>query len=180
MSDPTLNPSQQVERIREILVGRELGRMERRLTSLEQPQRQATQNTRMAETQQAIIRETQELKNRIHLESTARQQQMAQLSQKISNTQPSGAAYSQLEKQLNQRVETLASELTARIDARTREILHHLQNEILQWKNEMDRDLQSIRDVKADRKDVGSRFAKIAAAAMEDENENQIQEGFLL
>lgn len=183
MSQIPINPSQQVERIREILVGREIGRMDRRLTSLEAtkaPQRVPDVTTRVADAQQVIIRETQELKQRIQQETLSRQQQIAQLAQKISRSSGSRGDSSQVERQVSERMEAIAAEMSSRVDARTREILHHLQSEILQWKHQMDRELQSIRDVKADRKEVTSRFARIAAAALEDDADLKPQEGFLL
>lgn len=183
MSQIPINPSQQVERIREILVGREIGRMERRLTTLEAtkaPHREPDVASRVADAQQVIIRETQELKQRIQQETLSRQQQIAQLAQKISRSSGGGGDSSQVERQVNERMEAIAAQMTSQVDARTREILHHLQSEILQWKHQMDRELQSIRDIKADRKDVATRFARIAAAALEDPSDTKPQEGFLL
>ncbi|GHC52432.1 hypothetical protein [Roseibacillus persicicus] len=188
MPETKFNPSQQVERIREILVGREMGRIERRLAELETTRpntttsfrREPAMDNRLATAQQTLLRDTQELKIRIQKESAARQQQIAQLAQKLSRTNGLPLNQQALEEQISDRMEKVASEMTALIDARTREILHHLQNEILQWKNQMDRDLQSIRDIKADRQDLSSRFARLAAAAMEDDGDFETPEGYLL
>ncbi len=190
MSESKFNPSQQVERIREILVGRELGRVENRLSRLESNQTAQTTfqappvsqaaHSSLENAQQMLLRETRELKQHIREEAIARQQQVSQLAKQISSSKSRPLNQGLIEKQMSERMETLAAEMTARIDARTREILHHLQNEILQWKNQMDRDLQSIRDVKVDRKEVTSRFARMASAAMGDEEEIEIPEGFLL
>lgn len=193
MPDTKFNPSQQVERIREILVGREMGRIERRLNELETSspsttsfRRETDGDQRVAATQQFLARETQELKIRLQKETAARQQQMVQLTEKLTRERavPTGALSlsdeNSIEQHLSERMETLASEMTALIDARTREILHHLQNEILQWKNQMDRDLQSIRDVKADKKDLSTRFSRLASAAMEDHSNFEVPEGYLL
>lgn len=191
MPETKFNPSQQVERIREILVGREMGRIERRLVDLENSttattpfRREPEVERRMATTQQSLLRETQELKVRLQKETAARQQQIAQLAQKISQGSagtPMGLAeQSSIERHVSDRMEKVAAEMTSLIDARTREILHHLQNEILQWKNQMDRDLQSIRDVKADKKDLSSRFARLASAAMEDNSNLETPDGYLL
>ena len=191
MPETKFNSSQQVERIREILVGREMGRIERRLTNLEAStttttsfRREPELDHRMAATQQSILRETQDLKIRMQKETAARQQQVALLSQKLEKNQAEKpmtlADQNSVEQHISYRMEKMASEMTSLIDARTREILHHLQNEILQWKNQMDRDLQSIRDIKADKKDVGSRFARLASAAMEDHSNFETPEGYLL
>ena len=194
MPETKFNPSQQVERIREILVGREMGRIERRLADLETStptattpfQRKPEIEQRMATTQQALLRETHDLKMRIQRESAARQEQISQLAQKMAREPAqTGSALgvsgqASIERHVSTRMEKLAAEMTALIDARTREILHHLQNEILQWKNQMDRDLQGIRDVKVDRKEMMTRFARIAAAAMEEAESLEAPEGYLL
>lgn len=191
MPETKFNPSQQVERIREILVGREMGRIERRLADLETSttattsfRREPEVEQRMASTQQSLMRETHELKIRLQKETAARQQQIAQLAQKVtreqSGTPMNFAEQGSIEQHVADRMEKVAAEMTSLIDARTREILHHLQNEILQWKNQMDRDLQSIRDIKADKKEMGSRFARIASAAMEDNSNFETPEGYLL
>ena len=191
MPETKFNPSQQVERIREILVGREMGRIERRLVDLETSttattpfRREPQVEKQLSTTQQSLLRETQELKIRIQKESAARQQQVAQLTQKLARantgTPMSLAEQGSIERHVSDRMEKVASEMTSLIDARTREILHHLQNEILQWKNQMDRDLQSIREVKADKKDLANRFSRLASAAMEDNSNLDTPEGYLL
>lgn len=193
MPETKFNPSQQVERIREILVGREMGRIENRLNELETTsttttsfRREPEVDLRIAATQKRLVRETQELKIRLQKETAARQQQMTQLAEKIARQKPHAAGplaladESSIEQHVSARMESLAGEMTALIDARTREILHHLQNEILQWKNQMDRDLQSIRDIKADKKELNTRFSRMASAAMEDHNNFEVPEGYLL
>lgn len=168
-----------------------MGRIERRLNDLENTstvttsfKREPEIDQQLASSQQALIRETQELKIRIQKESAARQQQISQIAQKLTRekTNPTSALPDQnaLENHVSARMEKVAAEMTSLIDARTREILHHLQNEILQWKNQMDRDLQSIRDVKADKKELSSRFSRLASAAMEDSNNFETPEGYLL
>ena len=195
MDESKFNPSQQVERIHEILVGREMGRIENRLNDLEASttsttafRREPSASRNLATTQQNLLRETQDLKIRIQKESAARQDQFNRLQETLSKQTTSSlettlAPADQaavLEQIVSDRMEKLASEMTSLIDARTREILHHLQNEILQWKNQMDRDIQSIRDVKADKKELSSRFTRLAAAAMEDDGNFEVPEGYLL
>lgn len=183
MSEAQFNPSQQVERIREILVGREIGRIERRLSHLENPEAAARAPRvpdQRAVIQHSLMRETQQLKQSLQQEAVVRQQQILQLSRRLNEASTGRNDSAALESHLRERIETMSNEMTALIDARSREILNHLQSEILQWKNQMDRDLQSIRDVKADRRDMSSRFARIAAAAMEDDSESAAPEGYLL
>jgi DNA-binding helix-hairpin-helix protein with protein kinase domain len=59
--------------------------------------------------------------------------------------------------------------MAARIDARVREILQHLQTEIVQWKRQIDRELQTVREDSVSRAELKSRFARLASAAMEDD-----------
>lgn len=183
MSEAQFNPSQQVERIREILIGREMGRIERRLSHLEKPQSTSFGSgisAQMATTHQSLIRETQQLRQNLQQEAVVRQQQISQLARRLNESAGAQTDGSASEAQLRERITAMSNEMTALIDARSREILHHLQAEILQWKNQMDRDLQSIRDIKADRKEIRSRFARMAAAAMEDEPEFETPDGYLL
>ena len=59
-------------------------------------------------------------------------------------------------------------------------MMTHLQTELLQWKGQLDRDVQAVRDVKMDRKEVMQRFARIVSAAMADEDEPNPKDGYLL
>ncbi|MDP0490877.1 MAG: hypothetical protein Q7Q71_07500 [Verrucomicrobiota bacterium JB023] len=193
MAETDLNPSQHVERIREILVGRQINRVERRLGELESIAHRQTNtvapknsNQVVQQTQERLLAETQELKARIQHETETRKKQLAQVSRILSDSrypfssQAQGAVAADLEKKTSERMETLANEMSSRIDARTREILQHLQTEILQWKNQMERDLQSLREVKADRQEVVARFSRMAQAAIAEDAPEKPAEGYLL
>jgi ABC-type transporter Mla subunit MlaD len=195
MSDPSLNPSQQVERIREILVGRQMHQVEDRLQQMEQrlsgggaPQ---GQNLALQQTQRSVLEETRQLREQLKEETRLRSQQINQLAQHLdAASQKLDAASSGLERQdrqfsgqLSKHLEDISSAMAARIDARVREILHHLQHEIGQWKNQIDRDMGSVRHDMVGRSELKSRFARLAAAAMEDEvptNAPDDEDGFLL
>ena len=59
--------------------------------------------------------------------------------------------------------------------------LQHLQTELVHWKGQVDRDVQGVRNQKADREELQNRFARLASAAME-EDPPAVREddGFLL
>jgi hypothetical protein len=59
--------------------------------------------------------------------------------------------------------------MAARIDARMREVFQHLQSEIVQWKNQMDREFHTLREDTVSRTELKNRFARIASAAMEED-----------
>lgn len=196
MSDPSLNPSQQVERIREILVGRQMHQVEDRLRDMESrlagggggsADRASFQ--RLQQAHSTLLQQTQELKEQIREESQLRSQQITHLAQHLDTaTRKLDAASAGLERQdrqlgghLSKHLEEISAAMAARIDARVREILHHLQHEIGQWKNQVDRDLHTVRDTMVDRGELKSRFARLAAAAMEDDPTPAPEEdGFLL
>lgn len=193
MSDPSLNPSQQVERIREILVGRQMDQVEERLAQMEShlaqdgPSRENIQ--RLQKAQANVLHETQELRKQVQEESQLRSQQIENLAQNINTaSEKLEAASAGLERQdrqlgthLSKHLEDISAAMAARIDARVREILNHLQHEIGQWKHQIDRDMHSVRNTMVDREELKSRFARLASAAMEDEPKQEAEDdGFLL
>lgn len=196
MPESSLNPSQQVERIREILVGRQMHQVEDRLRSMEERlaagQAGAADPASLQRLEQAhatLLREAQQLKEQMREESQLRSHQITQLAQHLDTaTRRLDAASAGLERQdrqlgshLSRHLEEISAAMAARIDARVREILHHLQHEIGQWKHQVDRDLHGVRESMVDRTELKSRFARLAAAAMEDDPAPAPEEdGFLL
>ncbi len=191
MSEVRFTPSQQVERIRGILQERESKPIEPSVRNLEIALPESwsdevpfQQRDHFDMLHQTIARETQALKKKLQVESNARQQQISQLIQSLGQSTTEGFSspnnQASLEKVVHHRLEQTTAELSAYIDTRMREMLHHLQSELLQWKSEMNRELSSIREVKADRSDIKNRFSRIAAAAMEDNSPIDVPEGYLL
>ena len=189
MDEPPLNPSQQVERIREILIGRQLHQVEDRLRQLENTLDSQGQGTnlgddvlrRMESSQAAVLEETQQLRQQLQQETQLRNSQIDRLTQQLETTCRDLHRHDQhLQKNLSSHLENISSAMAARIDARVREILHHLQSEITQWKHQVDRDVQSVRDDSVSRGELKSRFARLASAAMEDDPKPADSDGFLL
>lgn len=192
MPDPSLNPSLQVERIREILVGRQLHQVEDRLQRLEEgpsvgpgPTTPPDALPRLQQAQDRILRETQQLRQELQQESQLRARQITHLAEHLDaasrKLDTASAGLKQQDRQLSHHLEEISAAMAARIDARVREILHHLQREIGQWKNQVDRDLEGVRKEGIQRPELNRRFARLASAAMEDDPAPEPEEdGFLL
>lgn len=181
MPDSTLNPSQQVERIREILIGRQMHQVENRLQRLEAsapgPATAPDSLQRLEQSQRDVVDQANQLRQQISQEVELRNQQVAHLANHLDaasrKLQEASVGIEkqdrQLEKHLSAHLEQMSAAMAARIDARVREILQHLQTELVHWKGQMDRDMQSVRTQKVDREELKKRFARLASAAMEDE-----------
>ncbi|MGJ8694778.1 MAG: hypothetical protein ACSHYF_00535 [Verrucomicrobiaceae bacterium] len=181
MSTSPLNPAQHVERIREIIMGRDLNQVHGRLERIESgmagsgPSLSSAAVSDMQQKIASLHEECHGLRLELHQEKIMRKQQLAMIDQHLSQL----ANHPEVSGNTRD-AEDLASEMAARIDARFREILTHLQSELLQWKGQLDRDVQALRDVKIDRKELMSRFARMASAAMEDEDGPSPKDGYLL
>ncbi len=84
----------------------------------------------------------------------------------------------ELQQNLSAHLEKVNSAMAARIDARSREVFQHLQSEIVQWKNQMDREFHSLREDTVSRTELKNRFARLASAAMEEDPKPD--QGFML
>ncbi|MDB4353877.1 hypothetical protein N9Z02_01095 [Akkermansiaceae bacterium] len=181
MSTSQLNPAQHVERIREIIMGRDLNQVHGRLQRIENgldtgaTLRSSDDLHQLQQSFSELQEECHQLRLELHQEKIMRKQHMAQLDQQLRNRITSPVSSGAVEDP-----EDLAAQMAARIDARFREMMSHLQTELLQWKGQLDRDVQAIREVKMDRKEVLQRFAKIVSAAMEDADEPPTKDGYLL
>lgn len=184
-----INPAEQVERIREILVGRDIHLVNERIQKLESSihentgeiARQVSEQLHRTEQQyksaqgeiQAI---TTHIRQQLQQESVTRGQQITDLAKKIDDA---AARMDQTTQQLlnlenghnqdiTQKIENLSSEMASRIDAHSRQIMEHMHREIQQWKTRMDGQISVLSDNKVDRQELSSRFARIASAAMGD------------
>ena len=184
MSSSQLNPAQHVERIREIIMGRDLNQVHGRLERIENglgdsaPASSSPDISELKQAYSSLQKECHQLRLELQQEKIMRKQQLSQLDQTLSQLSQSPMGSTAPIAGLN--TDDLASEMAARIDARFREMLSHLQSELLQWKGQLDRDVQSIREVKADRKELSGRLSRIAAAAMEEPTPPPPEEGYLL
>jgi hypothetical protein len=168
MSTSQLNPAQHVERIREIIMGRDLNQVHGRLKRIESDLNTGTamvqsQAGKQLETSFSKLQEEyHRLKLELHQEKIMRKQQLAQIDQHLREMTQRHFNGTNIKNP-----DDLGSEMAARIDVRFREMMSHLQTELLQWKGQLDRD-------------VMIRFAKIANAAMEDGDGNNPKGSYFL
>lgn len=158
MEDPPLNPSQQVERIREILIGRQIDQVEERLSTLEE-----TIKNRTTGMEEQLVQEEQATQGSVQEDTRELRRQLEGLCRNINQHDE------ELQQNLSAHLEKVNSAMAARIDARIREVFQHLQSEIEQWKNQMDREFHSLREDTVSRTELKKRFARLASAAMEDD-----------
>lgn len=184
-----INPAEQVERIREILVGRDMELVNQRVQSLEtqlQSQSELNSNKLGKKLEQVEHQFTTSQKNmqsvanhirqQLQQEATTRGQQIGELAQKIDTAakrmdQTSQQLLNIDTKQnegISKQIESLSSEMAARIDAHSRQIMEHMHREIQQWKSRMDEQINSLSEDKLDKHELTTRLARIASAAMGD------------
>lgn len=188
-SAESINPAEQVERIREILVGRDMELVNNRIQNLEsQVQKKSTEvsqiiSQQMQRSEQKINASHQEvqqitahIRQQLQQETSTRTQQINDLAKKIDDAASRMDETSQRllsveadrGDHITQKLEGLSSEMASRIDAHSRQIMEHLHREIQQWKNRMDGQITNLSEEKVDRQELTSRLARIASAAMGD------------
>ena len=184
-----INPAEQVERIREILVGRDLELVNKRMQSLEtQIEKQSdtvsnnvTEKIKEAElqfasTQKNIQSVTSHIRQQLQQEASTRGQQISDLAKKIDSatksidqtTQKLAGLETSRPSDITKQLDSLSSKMAARIDAHSRQIMEHMHREIQQWKNRMDGQISTLTQDKVDKHDMTTRLARIASAAMGD------------
>ncbi len=183
------NPAEQVEKIRDILIGQDMQQVNDRIEKLEAAILSSNQevgqrlNHQLEQTehqfkvaQENLQTATENMRHQLHHEGVTRglqindmagkideaTEQMNELSQRLLNEE-SGSS-----KDLVQQIENLSSEMNSRIDAHSRQIMEHMHREIQQWKHRMDEQISALSAKKVDREELSQRFARIASAAMGD------------
>ncbi|MGL5017670.1 MAG: hypothetical protein ACRDBP_06025 [Luteolibacter sp.] len=185
-TSPPLNPSQAVERIREIIVGRHLERLEQRVVRLEStgPQAPAAPPPSTFLEDRIVASEAQfeALKDHIRrqLDST-RQQSELHLSQQREETQRLAAqiqqvaaakanesqppAVQQLEQKIGGWLTQWQSAFHQQLNDRDRRLAGELRNEVaLLWEN-TEAQITRIQSRAVDRDSIEERFSRIALAA---------------
>ncbi len=187
-SDP-VNPAEQVERIREILIGRDIELVNERIQQVEsRVQHQSDDVARGVSaqlhkateqynaSQESVKSMTAHIRQQLQQETVTRGQQINDLATKIDAAATRMNQTSQQllstdtgrDQNLNKKLDNLSSEMGSRIDAHSRQIMEHMHREIQQWKNRMDGQMASLADDKVDRQELSTRLARIASAAMGD------------
>jgi hypothetical protein len=194
MPEPPLSPSQQVERIREILVGRQMQVVEERLERLERllgssqpayPSPFPSSGPDLPEILAPL--EESALQGALQEESTRRDRQISEIAavlaeagERLNATSSKLSEHDRIITQdLRTTLEKISSSVAERVDARVREVLDHLQAEIDHVKHQLGVELQKVSEDKADRAEVRDRFTRLAAAAMETPSTLDPREGFV-
>ncbi len=188
-SPEAITPAQQVEKIREILVGRDMELVNGRIRQLEsrierlsnditrELTGQAGKADRQYKASQVNIRSlTSQIHQQLRQETTTRDQQINSLAKKIDDaatridrtTQQLIDADTERNNAISKKMENLISEMTSRIDSHSRQIMEHVHREIQQWKTRTDGQISLLTENKVDRQEMASRLARIASATMED------------
>jgi hypothetical protein len=180
-----LNPSQTVERIREIIVGRQLDRLEQRIARLESPgagplpvaggapfeDRIGTTEARVEALQQSLQRHaaaTREEIERQGQQQRADAQRLAAQIQQVAamkSAQDGEAAASRLESRIGTWLGNWQGALQTHLNQREQQLAGQLRGEMAAlWEN-MENQLMRLQSRATDRELIEQRFAKVAAAA---------------
>jgi cell division protein ZapA (FtsZ GTPase activity inhibitor) len=183
------NPAEQVEKIRDILIGQDMQQVNQRIDKLEASIRQSNeemsqrvaQQLEQTEQQHKVAQDslqavTENIRHQLHHESVTRGLQINDMASKIDEAAEQMNEVSQRllneesghTKDLVQQIENLSSEMNSRIDAHSRQIMEHMHREIQQWKHRMDEQISALSNKKVDREELSHRLARIASAAMGD------------
>ena len=188
-STEPVNPAEQVERIREILIGRDIELVNERIQEVKAQVANQSANVargvsdqlrKAAEqykaSQESVNTMTTHIRQQLQQETVTRGQQVNDLATKIDAAASRMDQTSQQllnvetgrDQNLTKKLDNLSSEMASRIDAHSRQIMEHMHREIQQWKNRMDGQMASLSDDKVDRQELSTRLARIASAAMGD------------
>jgi hypothetical protein len=182
-----LNPSQTVERIREIIVGRQLDRLEQRIAHLENQgpsvsgglpvisapfeERMGITEARIEAMQQSIQRQAdatcEEFERRSQQQRADAQRLAAQIQQvaAMKSSQDGEAAASQLESRIGTWLGNWQGALQNHLNQREQQLASQLRGEMAAlWEN-MENQLLRLQSRAIDRDQIEQRFNKVAAAA---------------
>lgn len=174
---PDINPSRQVERIREILVGRQMEGVERRLERLEagiRPMPSAAVDDvfqiRLATFEQRHDRQLQELRDEIDAEKARRVEETHRLASQIQAAARSRAdsgleAQVELEQKFTRWLEHWNQGFRQYLHQREQHLVNELRSELEQTREWVKSKVVADDQVKADQRRMHASFEQLAAAA---------------
>ncbi len=181
MSQPpqTPSPSHAVERIREIIVGRQLDRLEQRVALLEQTPPSDRAAWTCEPRLEAVEAQVEAIQDRLHrlseghrVESEARdlrhQEEIRRLADRIQTTAAERAtpdAIPRIEAKLGQWLSDWQSSSLRRADQRESLLISHLRAELVKFRDWVSSEAAEQNRLKADRAELEQRFSRVAAAA---------------
>jgi DNA repair exonuclease SbcCD ATPase subunit len=178
----SLNPSQAVERIREIIVGRQLEKLEARVVRLESAgscgqvpsqweERLCTAEARLEALQQSLQRldesnreqsETRSLRQQEEIQRLAAQIQQVAAIKSAANVQP---AIDQLEHKLGAWLNHWQGSLQAHLNEREERLARQMREEVATLWESTESQITRLQSRSLDRDMIEERFSRIAAAA---------------
>lgn len=179
---PTLNASQAVERIREIIVGRHLERLEQRVARLEASdapvasypeldERVLMTEARVEALQDSVNRLTDHTRDELERRNYLQREEIQRLAQQIQHataaraTADPGPAMQQLEQKLGGWLNSWKTSLQQHLDSRDHRIAGHIETELKTLKTSIDERFADFEGRFPDNKQLELRFRKIADAA---------------
>lgn len=182
--DPApLNPSQTVERIREILVGRHLERLEHRIALLESSlpptpaaptpmdERYHANEASLAALKENVQRLVESNRDQIELRFSQHQQETQRLAVQIQNVaamksrEAAPPANQQLERKLGTWLTDWQSSLQVHLHDRDRRLTSDLRNEVATLRESTESKLTCLESRTLDRESIEDRFNRLALAA---------------
>lgn len=175
----TPSPSHAVERIREIIVGRQLDRLEHRVALLEQASPVESAAWTCEPRLEAVEAQVEAIQDRLHrlsegyrIESEARdsrhQEEIRRLADRIQTTaaeRTTPEAIPRIEAKLGQWLSDWQTTALRRADQREAQLITHLRAELVKFRDWVSTEAAVQSRLKADRSELEQRFAKVAAAA---------------
>jgi hypothetical protein len=181
---PTLlNPSQAVERIREIIVGRHLDKLEQRVARLESgvsPQsalpsqwedRLCTSEARLEALQESVQRLTETQREDTEIRSARQQLEIQRLASQIQqvaalkSTEAAQPSIDRLESKIGTWLSNWQNALQAHLTDRDAKISHELRQEVATLWESTESQITRLQSRAVDRDFIEERFSRIAAAA---------------
>jgi HPt (histidine-containing phosphotransfer) domain-containing protein len=187
----TINPSQAVERIREIIVGRQLERLEQRVVRLESAQsaapagsgsvtdpshrpwedRLTTTEARVEALQHAVQRLSDQTREEARSRTYEQKEEIQRLASQIQQVaamraaESGEAAVTKLEGRIGSWLGTWQNSLHAHLDSREQRITSQLREEVATLWESTESQITRLQSRSVDRLQMEERFQRIAAAA---------------
>jgi hypothetical protein len=180
---PTFNPSQTVERIREIIVGRHLERLEQRVARIETggvaaPSASSRLEDRLFANEAQLealkenvhrlvdtTREQTELRLAQHREETQRLAAQIQQVAALKSTEPAAPAINQLERKIGTWLSDWQSSFQVHLNDRDQRLANQLRGEVAALWESTESQITSLQSRTIDRDSIEERFSRIALAA---------------
>ena len=178
-STPTSSTSHAVERIREIIVGRQLDRLEQRVALLERSDpsdiaawtcepRLEVVEAQIEAIQDRMHRLSEGHRNEAEARDVRHQEEIRRLAERIQTTagqRVSPDEISRIESKLGQWLGDWHTTALRRADQRETLLITHLRAELVKFRDWVSSEVAAQSRLKADRAELQQRFAKVATAA---------------